>query len=80
MLVKQLCLANMKVLVKMGDFRDNRKRPTNSPIYQCENVGQMGSFVGQVKTSVNSANLPTFIVQFLIRVVGSACFGLNSGV
>ena len=44
----------------------------NGVIYQHLNVGQMGSFVGQMKTSVNWANLPTFIVQVIIGVVGSA--------
>ena len=48
--------------------------------YQHSNVGKMGSFVGRLKTSVNWANLPTFIVQVIIRVVGSACFERNRGV
>ena len=37
----------------------------------------MGSFVGRMKTSVNWANFPTFIVQVIIVVVGSACFGFS---
>ena len=57
--VKQLCLANMQVLVKMSENRDNYKRPANGLFYQHENVGKMGLFVGQVETSGKSANLPT---------------------
>ena len=53
----------VRLLVNLARNRDNLKRPINSRIYQHENVGKFGSFVGQVKTSDNSANLPTFILM-----------------
>ena len=62
----------VKTLVNLAKNRDNNKRPTNGRIYQCENIGQMGSFLGRFETSGNSANLPTFILGVVYKVVGSA--------
>ena len=55
--VKQQCLANMQVLVKMGEIRDNENIRENSLFFQHESVGKFGSFVGQVETSGKSASL-----------------------
>ena len=64
--VKQLCLTNMQVLVKMGEFRDNLIISENSLIFQHESVGKFGSFVGQVETSVKQLCLTN--MQVLVKM------------
>ena len=56
----------VKVSAKLAEIRDNLKRPVNSLIYQHENVGKFGSFVGQVETSVKQHVLAN--MQVLVKM------------
>ncbi len=56
----------MKMLAKWGRLWDKLKRPINSLIYQHENVGKIGSFVGRLETSVKQRFLTN--IQVLVKM------------